>query len=229
MIERYHLVLAGWALLAGLGVLAADVFAPARVRAHLVAAGVLLGVLLGGWGSTRAWPFWLAAALCCAWADRPSSPHPLGRHVAALTVVSLLGVWSAVPDTEAPLAAAAALVPIGMRRSARGPSIGPAGTTALVVAVLGATWVGSAGWGAALATGCAVAMVAVAPAVLRFGRALAGPSLAVVAGAHVLVAMAVPRAIMRRPVPVAAAVAAAVLVLLGAVCVLVRRQDPASV
>jgi hypothetical protein len=231
MIERYHLVLAGWALAAGVIVLGADAAAPARVRAHLLAVAALIGAVLGGWGSPRSWPWWIVAALCCAWPDRPSSPHPLGRAVPAMAVISLVGAWSAVPDTEPPLAVTAALAPIALWRAAKGPSSGPDATVALVVAVLGATWVGSAGWGAALATGCAVGMVAVAPVVLRFGRVLTGSALVIVACAHIALALVLPRAIMRRPVPVAVAIALAALVLLGAVCALVRRegQEPVSV
>jgi hypothetical protein len=229
MVERYHLILAAWALVAGTVVLGVDAVAPARVRAHLVAAATLVGALLGGWGSPRSWSWWVAAALCCMWPDRRSSPHPLGRAVAVMAVISLVGVWSAVPDTEPPLAALAALTPIAVWRAVRGPSSGPAGAASLVVAVLGATWVGSAGWGAALATGCAVGMVAVAPVVLRFGRAFTGSALVVVAGAHVAVALVLPRVIMRQTVPVAMAIAATALLALAAVCVLARRLDPEPV
>lgn len=231
MVERYHLVLAGWALVAGIAVLVVDAFGPARARAHLLAVAVAFGALLGGWGSPRSWPWWIAAALCCAWPDRPSSPHPLGRWVSVAAVVSLVGVWSAVPDTEPPLAVMAALVPVALWRAAKGPSTGPSAAVALAVAVLGATWVGSAGWGAALATGCAVGMVAVAPVVLCFGRALTGPALVVVAGAHLVIALALPRVLMRPPVSVAVAMVVGALLLLAAVCVLVGRecQEPASV
>ncbi len=170
VIDRYHLVLAVWSASLGLGCAVLDRFGPTRVQRHVLALAGVAGVLLGGWGSTRVWPWVVAATLVVAWPDRPSRPHPLGRHAVGCTVVSLLGVWSAVPDTEPALAAGLVLAPVALVRSARGPSVGPGGTAALVVAVLGAVWVGSAGWGAALATAAAVGVVAVGPLVLGFAR-----------------------------------------------------------
>ncbi|MEI2700596.1 MAG: hypothetical protein V9E94_20495 [Microthrixaceae bacterium] len=75
------------------------------------------------------------------------------------------------------------------------------GTAALVVALVGSVWVGSAGWGSALASVCAVGAVAVAPLVLGFGRPLAGRAWWTLASAHVVVVLVVPRAVMRWSLP----------------------------
>ena len=68
----------------------------------------------------------------------PVIAHPLGEWTVALTVVSLVGVWSAVPDTEPPLAAGCVLVGLGAERLVAGRAVGRPGTAALVVAVAGA-------------------------------------------------------------------------------------------
>lgn len=204
---------------------------PTAVRwlsSRLIALAGVVGALLGGLGSPRAWPWLVVAVLVVAWPDEPASAHPLGRYTAALTVVSLAGVWSAVPDTEPALAVGLVLAPMALVRAVRGPSAGPAATAALVVAVSGAVWVGSAGWGAALATFVAVGVVAVGPLVLGFGRALAGTSLAVLAGAHTLAALVVPRVVMRQSVPVAVGIGLGVLVLLTGLCAVVGHRDPAA-
>lgn len=220
MWARYHLTLAVVALAVGAGVAVADGRSPGVRRRALGAAG-LAGALLGGWGSPRGWPWLVAAALLVVAEDRPEPAHPLGRLVPALTVVSLAGVWAAVPDTEPPLAAALVLLPSALLRAARGTRTGVAGTAALVVAVLGAVWVGSAGWGAALASAGAVGAVAVAPAVARFGREWRGRAAAVVVAAHLVVALVVPRLVMRRSPAVAAAAALAALAALGGVAAVV--------
>lgn len=229
MVERYHLVLAGLALLAGLAVVVAEQLGSEAVRRHTLGVAALAGAVLGGWGNPRVWPWWVAAVAVAFLADRSTPTHPFGRWTALLALVSLVGVWSAVPDTEPPLAAGAALAPLAALRALHDRPVGPAGTGVLVTAVLGATWVGSAGWGAALAAACAVGLVAVAPIVLRFGQALTGQSLMLLAGAHTIVALALPRAIMTLPAGGATAVAVAELALLGVLCVLVARQDSIEV
>lgn len=244
VIERWHLVLAAQALVAGVVVAGLDRWAPRVVTARAVALAGLVGAVLGGWGNARWLPWVVPAALLLVVADREQPEHPLGRWVVALTVVSLVGVWSAVPDTEPPLAAACVLAPIGLSRLQSTRSVGPVGTAALVVAVFGAVWVGSAGWGAALATGCAVGMVLCAPLAVgivsttsttylsgsggRDRQAVSVPGQrkgageptatvrptrrAAVVGAHMVVALVVPRSIMRLGPARAGLIAAGVLV-----------------
>ncbi len=189
--------------------------------------GVLGAVLAGVSGTPGArWAPWLAiSVLVAVLADDPDRPHPLGRWTAVLTVVSLAGIWSAVPDTEPPLMAAMVLLPTALwwLRTDRSP--GPVGSIALVVSAAGATWVGSAGWGSALATLGALGAVAVAPVVLGVGRRLGGSALVVVVGLHLVVALVVPRSIMRREVPVAVAVAVVVLLVLAGVTRAVARSN----
>jgi hypothetical protein len=227
MIERYHLDLALAALVVGAGLAALSVASPAVARRSVAAAG-LLGAVLGGWGSPRAWPWAVAAVAVLMVADHPDPGHPLGVWAVPATIISLVGVWSAVPDTEPPLAAAAVLAPLAVAGVVQGRRPGPAGTAASVVAVCGATWVGSAGWGAALAASCAVGLVAVAPLVWGFGRVASGRVLVGLLTAHVVVALVVPRTVMSRPVPVAVGIAAAVLVGLAALCARARPEPVAA-
>lgn len=189
----------------------------------------LAGAILGGWGNAR-WVLWLIpAAVVVVPGDCREPAHPLDRWVVLLTVVSLVGVWSAVPDTEAPLAAGCALAPIALMWAVRGVTVGPVGTVALVVAVTGPVWVGSAGWGSALATVVAVGMVAVAPVVAGFGPdRLTGTGRRAVIGVHLAVALLVPRLLMRRSVAVATVGAVAVVAVELVVALLARsgRADP---
>ena len=166
MAERYHLALASWALLTGAALLLLGRMLPERASAHALGAAGFAGALLGGWGSGRALPWVLAAGVVALRADRPPGCHPLGEWVLPATLVSLIGVWAAVPDTEPALAAGCVLAPFAMARVLNHRSAGPAGTAALLVMVIGSVWVGSAGWGRALATLSTVGMVAVAPLVL---------------------------------------------------------------
>lgn len=216
MWERYHLALGLVSLSVGLLIALGGHLTP-RGRTRSLALAGLAGAGLGGWGSDRTGPWLVAAALVVLTADRPEPAHPLGRLTPALAVASLAGVWAAVPDTEAPLAAAAVLGPLAVLRAARGPAPGPAGTVALVVAVAGAAWVGSAGWGAALASAGAVGAVAVAPLVAGFGRELRGAAGAAVVAAHLVVALVVPRLLMHRSAGVAAAAAVGALVAVAVV------------
>lgn len=226
VVERWHLVLAAQALVAGVVVAGLDRWAPRVVTARAVALAGLVGALLGGWDNARWLPWIVPAALLLVVADREQPEHPLGRWVVALTVVSLAGVWSAVPDTEPPLAAACALAPIGLSRLQSARSVGPVGTTALVAAIFGAVWVGSAGWGAALATGCAVGMVLCAPLAVGFPKGTVRPTRrAAVVCAHLVVALVVPRSIMRLGPARAGLIAAGVLVVLVVVARVMLAPD----
>ncbi|MFZ1275046.1 MAG: hypothetical protein WAQ51_06450, partial [Candidatus Microthrix parvicella] len=99
MIERYHLVLAAWAVGAGLVLAVASRVAPPLVQRRSVALAGLTGAVLGAWNDPRRWPWLVAAALVVACADDAGRPHPLGEWAAPLAVVSLVGVWASVPDT----------------------------------------------------------------------------------------------------------------------------------
>jgi hypothetical protein len=230
VVERYHLGLAAAALLAGVAVAAADRWAPAVAGRHGVGLAGLAGAVLGGWGNPRWLPWLAAAAVVAAVPDGERPAHPLGRWVVPLTVAGLVGVWSAVPDTEAPLVAGAALAPLGALRAAGGRTVGPAGTAALVAAVAGAAWVGSAGWGSALAAGVVgLGMVAVAPAVAGVGAGpLAGRPLVAVVAAHLAVVLTVPRLVIGGPLPAAVGVAAGAGAVLAAVAY-VAGGRPAAV
>lgn len=226
MIERYHLVLLGWCLLAGAlgGLSVLRLSPPTRWVRHVVAllglVGAVAGSAAGGWH--RSAPWLVLAAVCAAVPDRDHPDHPLGRWTVLLAVVSLLGVWSAVPDTQAPLALAGVWAPLGAVWALSGRRTGPVASVALVGGIAGAAWVGSAGWGAALASVVAVGMLVAAPVAVAMRPAAAtvgplGARLVVLVSVHVAVALAAPRALMGRGVPVAASAA---LVLL-ALCVVV--------
>lgn len=207
MIERYHLVLAAQALLVGGFVALLDRWGPSPVRNRIVAASAFAGACLGAWGNPRALPWLLPALVLVIPGDQPERSHPLGRWTVAMTVMSLAGVWSAVPDTEAPLAAGCVLVPSAVTRALGGRSVGPAASGALAIAVLGAAWVGSAGWGAALASCVAVGMVLVAPGVVGFvATPLSARPIGLLVFGHLPVALFVPRAVAFRSVPVAIAI-----------------------
>jgi hypothetical protein len=219
VIEQFHLVLAAVAWSAGLCLALVDQRVPA-VAGRAVALGGLLGAVLGSWGVPRGWPWLVAAAAVLVVADDPDRVHPLGIWALPLTVVALVGVWAAVPDTEPPLSSAAALVPLAVLRPARGAAVGPQGTAALVVVLVGAVWVGSAGRGAALCALCAVGLLAVAPAVFGFGSAgaLRGRVLVEAVVVQAVVSLLVPRLIMGRATATAAVVAAGVTVVLLGWC-----------
>ncbi len=222
-LERYHVVLGATALAVGLAVAVVEWWSPAIVSRRLLAVAGLAGAVLGGWGTARAWPWWLAAGLVVIVADdgAPEHQHPLGRSAGILAAVGLVGVWAAVPDTEPPLVVAALLTPVVASQAVRHRSIGRAGTAALVVSVLGAVWVGSAGWGSALAAVCAVGAVGVAPLVLGFARPLVGPAWWTLLGAHLVVVLSVPRPVMRWSVPLAWCVSLGSLLVIGLAAALV--------
>lgn len=230
MVERWHLDLAATALAVGLVIAGGDRWAGVAVRRFTIAAAGLTGAVLGAWGNQRAWPWLAAAAVLALWPDNEDRPHPLGPWTVTLAVVSLAGVWSAVPDTEPPLAAGCVMVGLGLNRWVSRRPVGPAGTAALVVSVLGSVWVGSAGWGAAMASACAVGMVLCAPVAAGFtARGIRPTGRGGLIGAHLVVALVVPRAVMGLDARAAAAIAASVMVALvvvaGAVVVHDRRVD----
>lgn len=230
MVARYHLGLLAVSLLIGCLIAISDRllarFGSARLGARMVAIGGLTGAVVGSWTSPRGWPWLMGAAVLVLFADDRSAPHPLGRAALSLTVLSLIGVWSAVPDTEPALTVAAMLVPLAVLRALRGPAVGPVGTAALVVAVSGAVWVGSAGWGAALSTVCVLGFVAWFPLVTGFGTLLTGRSFASAVGAHALVALFVPRLLMERSVPIAVALALGVSVGFLMLALMLSRRAP---
>ncbi len=204
MVERYHLGLAAWAVCAGLVLVVLSRVTPSFVQRRLIGLAGLIGAVLGAWGHGRGAPWIVAAVLAAAWPDQPARPHPLGEWAAPLAVVSLVGVWASVPDTEPALAVGAVLAPLALALAAARRPVGVAGTVALGVAVLGSIWVGSAGWGAALATVSALGVVAAAPAVFGFRRVPLTPAgWAVVAVAQVLIAVPLSRVMMRQTVVVA--------------------------
>ncbi len=204
MVERYHLVLAAGAVGAGLLFAVVSRFAPSPLQRRLLGLAGLTGALLGGAGSPRNVPWIVAAGAVVLWGDDPERSHPLGEWAAPLTIVSLLGVWASVPDTEPALAAGAVLAPLVLALAAAKRPVGPAGTVALGVAILGSVWVGSAGWGAALATVSAVGVVAAAPAVFGFRRVpLTTTGWVVVVITQVLIAVPLSRVIMHQTVVVA--------------------------
>ncbi|CAN5559565.1 hypothetical protein BH10ACT3_BH10ACT3_10440 [soil metagenome] len=158
--------------------------------------------------------------------------HPMGPITVALAVASLAGVWLGVPDTEAPLAAGAALVPLAVTGWVRRRSPHLLGTATLVVVVVGAAQIGSAGAFPARMTGAAVGAVLVAPLMIglidaeRVSRVFRPKGVATVSSVHVVVAVVGCRIIMRlsRPGAVLGALASLAIV---AAAIAVARQ-PAS-
>lgn len=224
-VDRYHVGLGAVALLIGLAVAVVDRWGPDPIQRRTLGLAGLAAAVLGGWGSDRSWPWWLLAALVVTVADdgEPDHQHPLGAWAGALAAAGLVGVWAAVPDTEPALVAAAVFVPVVAVRGATARPLGRAGTAALLVVVAGSVWVGSAGGGAALASICAVGATAVAPAVLGFGQALAGRAWWMLAAAHLVVVVAVPRVIMRWSMLAAWTVSLASLLVLAVVTAALAR------
>ena len=220
MIDRYHVLLAAVALGIG-GVLAlVDSRGPLVFRLRVPGLVLSAASLLAVWaGVARSFPWMLVAAVAVAPADPGRPPHPLGRWTWPLALVSLVGVWSAVPDTEPALAAAVCLAPVAALRWWRDESPGPVGTGMLVALVMGAAWVGAAERVAPLCTAVAVGAVLVAPVLLGYRRPLRGAGLAVTSVAHCVLALAGSRAIMAMA-PADAIAGAVVLLALDAVAVM---------
>lgn len=226
MVERYHLVLATQGFTAGLVLAVATLVVPPAVRQRLLALAGLIGAVFGSAGSQRNLPWLVVAAAVVLWGDNPNRPHPLGEWAAPLCIVSLVGVWASVPDTEPALAAGAVLAPLAVGMAVTKRPVGPGGTAALVVMVLGSVWVGSAGREAPLANVCAIGMVAAAPVAAGFRRArLSATQWGVVVAAQLLVAWPLPRLIMRRSVPVAVLMSAAGVVAVVIVAIVVIRPS----
>lgn len=228
MVERWHLYLAAWAVVAGVVVVAAELRAPVWIRDRSVAVAGLTGALLGSLDSARSVIWVMLAVLLVMPADRQRSPHPLGAMTVTAAMVSLVGVWSAVPDTEPSLAAGCVLAVVGAERLWSRRPVGPPASAALVVAVVGAAWVGSAGSTPAIASAAAVGMVLCAPAVLGF-RKLDLQRAAALAAVHVVGALTVPRLLMRQDSRTAVMGAVALLLVDLAIAAVVGRLRSASV
>lgn len=234
MIERYHLGLAAAALVGGVVVLVAVVSVPwlrTRAVASTAACGALVVWIGGAAGDgvvgdrgAALWP--VAAALLVVPADDDRRPHPLGRFTLVLTVVALAGIWAAVPDTEAPLAVALTLTPLASWHLIKGTVPGPVGTAAVVVAVLGAAWVGSAGWGSALASMGSVGLIATAPLLNGFREVADRSALSVLVGLQSVVGLLLPRLVMSRAVHVASGLSIAVNALLVLVSIVILGLSP---
>lgn len=205
MIARYHLDLAALALALGVVVLVVTMRVPV-FASRAVAVAAAGGAVLGSMGNPRG-IVWVAPALLVVLpADDDRRPHPLGRFTLALTVVALAGIWSAVPDTEPPLAASFALAPISLWYLAGRRAPGVAATAAAIVAMAGAVWVGSAGWGAAVATVGAIGLIATAPMVFGFGAVRCTTTLTVLVSLQFMVGLLLPRFVMSRDAHIAGGV-----------------------
>ncbi|MFZ1432818.1 MAG: hypothetical protein WAR61_05745, partial [Candidatus Microthrix parvicella] len=108
--------------------------------------------------------------------------------------------------------------------------VGPAGTVALGVAVLGPVWVGSAGWGAALSTVSAIGVVAAAPIVDGFRSARLTPvGWSAVVATQLMLSVPLSRVIMRQSVVVVAVMLSAMgLTLALLVMAVAPGQQPQS-
>lgn len=240
MIQRYHLDLAVVAAAVGIVVLVAAVRLPA-VRARAVALAGAAGAVLGSMDHPRG-VVWVAAALVAVLVpgdgvpnhevpnhevpDRERERHPLGRFTLGLTVVTLVGVWAGVPDTEPALSVGLTLAPLACWHLATGRAPGRVGTVAAVVAVLGAVWTGSAGWGAALASVGAVGLIASAPVVAGFTRPARGTGLGVLVTLQIVVGLGLPRLVMDRPVGAAVGIAVAANAALLAAFMVIEHAAP---
>jgi hypothetical protein len=220
VIDRYHLLLAAVAFGIGLALTVVDLRGPlvfrSRVTGLVLSAAALLSVVAG---VARFLPWAVVAMVALAPADDGDPPHPLGRWTWPLALVSLVGVWASVPDTEPALVAGMLLAPVAATRCRRDESPGPVGTGLLVAIIVGAAWVGAAERVAPLCTATAVGAVLMAPLLLGYRRRLSGPGLALVAAVHSVLALGGCRWIMTmRP---ADALGAAVVVMgLDAIAVL---------
>lgn len=236
MVERYHLALAAFAGLMGLGVSVVDRIGPVALSRRSLGVVVAITMVLTreGWRatSTAVAVIGVVTAMALLVAEDVTPPiHPLGRWVAAMGCVSLVGIWASVPDTEAPAAAMCCLGPLALARAASGRGVGRSGWAALCVLIVSTAWIGSAGWGSARATACAVGAVLLAPLVLglRPEPPVGGAMVALVL-VHIGYALAVPRGIMRLE-PIAAttlalASSALLALLIAAIGRTLPRREP---
>jgi len=241
VVDRYQITVAAVALVAGVLVAGIDVWARSVARPDAVttrllarswATAGLAGALIGGWQSPRSTLWWIAAVAVVVPGDGDGDrrPHPLGRSVPVLALIGLVGVWSAMPDTEPAVAIAFALAPLTaltaltLLHRGRGQVVGPAGTAALVVGVLGAAWVGSAGRVVGVAAIGTVAVLAFAPAVLGWRVLRPGPGRTALIAAQAAAGLVLPRAVMQRSVPTTILATLVVTMALMCVVVLVRRD-----
>ena len=133
----------------------------------------------------------------------PRRSHPLGPAVLPFAVVSMVAIWSAVPDTEPAVVVLGVLVPCALGRWSRRTTVGPIGWAAVCVAGAVAAVLGAAGRVGPLSSVCALGAVVLAPAQLGFGRrTLTGRDLGIVAVAQLGLAVVV-RATVHRTAPVA--------------------------
>lgn len=208
LIGTYHLGLAAAALLAGTFLVGAASIAVRRRPLdngrqprwnRAVAAQGFLAAAIVTWvapDTRRCVPWLVLAAVLLLVADQPERPHPFGRFTGVATLAGLGGAWLAIPDTEPPLVAAAVLAPLATVQLLRDRAPGPSGTSALVAAIAGSVWVGSAGWGSALAAVVAVGGIGFSPLVIGFGVVLRGRFLAAALALHCAVVLVVPRSVM---------------------------------
>ncbi len=151
----------------------------------------------------------------------PAAParrsHPLGPAVLPLAVISVVAIWSAVPDTEPAVVVLGVLVPCALGRWSRRTTVGPIGWAAVCVAGAVAALLGAAGRVGPLSSVCALGVVVLAPVQVGFGRrVLTGRNLAVVAVAQLGLAVVV-RAAVHRSAPAAWTLALSGLVVVGLV------------
>lgn len=85
--------------------------APSFVQHRLVALAGLTGAVLGAWNDPGVGRGWWPLRWCWRGRTTPAGRIRLGEWAAPLAVVSLIGVWASVPDTEPALAAGAVLAP----------------------------------------------------------------------------------------------------------------------
>ena len=145
-----------------------------------------------------------------------------------LTVVALAGIWTAVPDTEAPLASVCVLAPLSVFYLLAPRTPGPVGSLALVATVVGAVWTGSAGWGSALATVGAVGLIAPLPLVAGFNTPSRGGSLGLLVAMQIAAGALLPRFVISRSVPVAVGVMVVANVSMLIVDAVALRRDPGA-
>lgn len=204
---RFNVLFALRGLALGSIVAGVDIAIGRRHPTIPVAAAGAIAALIGIESSPR-WAPWLVPAIVVVGValalevrggrSVQVAGHPLDPITALLAVVTLIGVWSAVPDTEPAIAGAVLLLPLAATRLRWHRPVTPTAWLALVVIIGGSVWVGSAGWPSALAVVCVAGLVATAPLVAGFGAPLATSLVIRLGGAQAVVALVLPRAMMRQ-------------------------------